>query len=90
MATMHVLSLCVFLATWFIGVCGFDAMLHAAVLRPPSVRAALQILTLVVAALVCMPAALLWYWGRLDAINMICMTFITGIVLYTNPLVRRQ
>lgn len=87
---MHVLKLCVFLAMWFIGLCGFDAMLHAAVQRPPSVRVALQILTLVIAAVVCMPAGLLWYWGRLDVINMVCMTFITGSLLYTNPLARHQ
>jgi hypothetical protein len=90
MAPMHVLKLCVFLATWFLGLCGFDAMLHAAVLRPPSVRAALQILTIVLGAVVCMPAGLLWYWGRLDVINMVCMTFITGTLLYTNPLICRQ
>ena len=87
---MHVLKLCVFLAAWVLGLCGFDAMLHSAVLRPPSVRVALQILTIVLGAVVCMPTGLLWYWGRLDVINMVCMTFITGILLYTNPLIRRQ
>ena len=85
---MHVLELCVFLVVWGLGACVFDAALHAALQHPPSLRVALQILTIVLGGVVGLPAALLWHVSKLNVINMVCMTYISGAVLYTNPHVR--
>jgi hypothetical protein len=85
---MRVLELLVFLVVWVLGACVFDAALHAALQHPPSLRVALQILTIVLGATIGLPAALLWYVSKLNVINMVCMTYISGALLYTNPLVR--
>jgi hypothetical protein len=85
---MRVFELCVFLIVWFLDVCAFDAALHTVLQRPPSVRVALQILTIVLGGTVGLPAILLWYVCKLNVINMICMTYITGTLMYTNPRMR--